>query len=150
MKIQFTKIEEKLVSVEMTEEEYKNLYNEDYAEVIRATETGNLRPSFERVEKVTYPEDDRNLKIEIPKGPDTRKEKEEYYFDKKKAEGYYNIRFSGLLVYIFDLNEDYGFVGFDEGHDTIKTTKIKIKYNEEGEPYLDFSHDDILLNEIGR
>lgn len=146
MKIQFTKIEERLVTVEITEEEYKNLYNEDYAEVIRATETGKLRP-FERLEKVTYPEDDRNLKNEIPK-LDKQKDKEEYYFDKKKAEGCYNISFSGLLVYIFDLNEDYGFVGFDEGHDTIKTTKTEIKYNEEGEPYLDFSHDEILLNEI--
>ena len=62
MKIQFTKIEEKLVTVEITEEEYKNLYNEDYTEVVRATETGELRP-FEKLEKVTYPEDDRNLKI---------------------------------------------------------------------------------------
>lgn len=91
----------------------------------------------------------------IPATEEARKElvegyltEEEYYFDKKEAEGYYNISFSGLLVYIFDLNEDYGFVGFDEGHDIIKTTKTKIKYDEEGEPYLDFSHDEILLNEI--
>lgn len=146
MKIQFTKIEEKLVTVEITEEEYKSLYNEDYTEVIRATETGRLRP-MEKINKVSYPEDDRNLKIEISK-PDRLKE--EYYFDKKKAEGYYNISFSGLLVYIFDLNEDYGFVGFDEGQDIIKTTKTEIKYNEEGKAYLDFIHDDILLNEIVR
>lgn len=135
------------MTVEITEDEYKDLYNEDYTEIIRATQTGNLRP-FERLEKVTYPEDDRNLNIEVSK-PDKLKEGE-YYFDKKKAEGYYNISFSGLLVYIFDLNEDYGFVGFDEGQDIIRITKTEIKYNEEGEAYLDFSHDEILLNEIIR
>ena len=70
------------MTVEITEDEYKDLYNEDYTEIIRATQTGNLRP-FERLEKVTYPEDDRNLNIEVSK-PDKLKEGE-YYFDKKKA-----------------------------------------------------------------
>lgn len=64
MKIQFTKIVEKVVTVELTEEEYKNLYNEDYVEVIAAANAGELKTTEEET-IIDYPEDDRNFKIEF-------------------------------------------------------------------------------------
>lgn len=65
MKIQFTKIVEKLVTVELTEEEYKNLYNEDYVEVIIAAANSDKLKTTEEEIKIDYPEDDRNFKIEF-------------------------------------------------------------------------------------
>lgn len=73
---------------------------------------------------------------------------EEFYFNREDAIGCYDLSFSGKGVLIFDLNDEYGFVGFDEGEDIIKAKKTEVKFNEEGNPYLDFSHDDIMLNEV--
>lgn len=75
---------------------------------------------------------------------------ESFYFNKEDAIGCYDLGFSGKGVLIFDINDEFGFVGFDEGEDIIKTEKVKILFDEEGNPYLDFSHDDIILNEIIR
>ena len=75
---------------------------------------------------------------------------EEFYFDRKDAIGCYSLGFSGKGVLVFDLNDECGFVGFDEGEDVIKAKKTEVKFNEEGNPYLDFSHDDIMLDEVMR
>ena len=75
------------------------------------------------------------------------KDYEKYCFEREDTVGCYNLGFGGKGILILNLNDEFGFVGFNEGEDIIKA---EVKFNEEGDPYLDFSHDDIMLNEILR
>ena len=75
---------------------------------------------------------------------------EEFYFDKKDAVGFYGLGLYGLGTYIFELNNEYAFMGVSNGEDIIKAQKTEIIFNEEGEPYFEFNNGYIMLDEIMR
>lgn len=74
----------------------------------------------------------------------------EFYFDRKDAVGCYDLGFNGLCAYVFNLNDEYAFVGCSNGENFIEAKKTKITFNEEGKPCLKIDDEDVMLSEIVR
>lgn len=75
---------------------------------------------------------------------------ESFYFNKEDAVGFYGLGLYGLCAYVFNLNDEYAFVGVGNGEDIIKAQKTEIIFNKEGDPYFEFNNGYIMLDEIMR
>lgn len=113
-------------------------------DILNYLNTDKYEKAYKEIEELVY---SKILQIGDPIDIDDYETRE---FNKEEAVaiGYIERLVGYSKVYIFDLNAQYGFVGFDKDKDIIKAKKGKISVNENGVPYLCFEDGSINLKEV--